>query len=156
MFNKKAVSEKEYNRQKAIQCQYSIYDLQFKRFKNRIERERYRVEYDAIKAKLEAINTQMASFPALNPEIAKLDITDNKLIAEKKSKWSDDQNRIDDEKVRLTNELKKWEDSIKFMDEELTGTAPTQDNPQGTVGIETSIEAFRDLKNVYDLYVKNL
>lgn len=156
MFNKKSVTEKEYNRQKSVQVQYSIYDLQFKRFKNRVERERYRVEYDAIKAKLELIYNQIKTFPVLDPELAKLDITDNKLIAEKKSKWSDEQNRVDDEKVRLENDLKKWQDSMKFMDEELTGIAPTKDNPEGAIGIETSIEAFRDLKNVYELYTKNL
>lgn len=147
-------SQKEYNRYKVFETQNQIWDWEFKRFKNRVERERYRSEYDAIKSKLEIVNQNIAKFPALDEKLAKLDVNDALLIEEKKKKWSDEQLRVDDEKIRMERDLKVYENSMKSMDDELNGVKASAENPNPAPGIEDMINAFRDLKNVYEAYIK--
>lgn len=155
MFSKQ-MNEKQYNQRKIKEAQYLIWDWNFKVFKNRVERERYRVEYDQLKAKLDLVNNQMKDFPPLDAELINLDRTDNKLIAEKKAKWNDEQNRIDDEKVKMEAELKKYEMNMKQFDIDLNGALPSVDNPEGVPGILQTIDALRDLVEVYKAYTKSL
>lgn len=120
------------------ETQNLIWDWQFKRFKNRVERERYRVEYDNLKHKTEAVEVQI------------------KEQTEKPTMSKDERARLDDEKVRMAADIKKYEASMKQCDDDLHGTKPTMENPGGNPGIETMIDALRDLKEVYRAYTKSL
>lgn len=138
MIYTKQPTEKKYNEQKIIDTQCAVYDWQFKKFKNRIERERYRVEYDNMKAKNEALIQLMAT-QAKTPTMPKDEIA-----------------RLDDEKVKMEKAIKDLEGNMKTMDDELNGVTPSSENPAGSPGIEQMIEALRDLKEVYKGYIKIL
>lgn len=135
---KPILSEKEVNQQKIVDTQQAIYDWNFKRFKNRVERERYRVEYDNLKAKQEQL-LQVIDAQAKTPTMRDDDIA-----------------RLPDERDRTAKQLKEYEEKMQQCDNELSGVAPTAENTAGLPGIETMIEALRDLAEVYKAYVKIL
>lgn len=139
--------EKDYTQYKIFENQNLIWDWQFKRFKNRVERERYRNEYDVIKARLENIDLQIKTNP---PEADKLQ----------------------EEKIRLESDLASYKENMRVMDVELSGVKEDfQKNDKGELvrdekgmpvrieaqpGIETMIEALRELIEVYKAYLKIL
>ena len=146
--------EKEYNQYKVYETENLIFDWQFKRFKNRVERERYRNEYDVIKARLEDINNRI-KIQKENPTMPEGDIK-----------------RLDDEKERMEADLAVYKENMRIMDEDLTGVKEgfrkteqgelVRDNAgmpvriEGKPGIETMIEALRELIEVYKAYIKIL
>lgn len=149
---KKIPSEKQFNQDKLIDISCSIYDWQFKRFKNRVERERYRDEYDVIKAKLEAIDHTM------------------KVQKEKPTMSEGEIARLPDEKLKMEKDLLVYKEKIDQCDKDLSGVQESYEkNEKGelvrdekglpvyvapTPGIETMIEALRELKNVHIAYIK--
>lgn len=144
-------SEKKFNTDKGIDIACSIYDWQFKRFKNRVERERYRNEYDAIKAKLESLAKVEKEKPDMSEEESK---------------------RLGDDKARLEKDLQIYKDKMEQCDKELNGVQEHYEkNEKGELvrgtdgmpvfipaqpGIETMIEALRELGNLYKAYIKIL
>lgn len=147
-------TEKEYNQYKVFETQNLIWDWQFKRFKNRVERERYRNEYDAIKAKLESLNNKI------------------KAEQEKPTMPEGDIKRLDDDKVRMEADLNTYKGNMDMCDNELNGVQEGYEkNDKGELvrdekgmpihieaqpGIEQMIQALRDLMNVYIAYIKIL
>jgi hypothetical protein len=45
---------------------------------------------------------------------------------------------------------------MKMMDETITGVAPTADNPEGSIGLDSEIESLQELKGLYKAYIKTL
>ena len=146
MFDK----EKKYFKIKSEAVQRMIWDLEFKRFKVSVARERTRHTLDGANAKLQIIETKISSLP---PD---------------QSSWTDEQKRILDEKTLLVQDIDGlrngdgsvarmgYKDMLKDMDLEIHGSGKTQEFPDGVNGIAQQIEALRDLQSVLRQYLKQL
>jgi hypothetical protein len=152
MFSKK----KKYFQNSLEGAQKMIWDREFKRFKTLEIREEVRMQYDSLKAKVQMIKDRMKTFPALDPKLAELPYSDPQLIKEKKQKWSDEENKLDDEKVLMERDIERYQAQMKMMDETITGVAPTADNPEGSIGLDSEIESLQELKGLYKAYIKTL
>lgn len=115
-----------------------IADFEFKRFKTLEIREEIRQEYDQSKARLEVLNTQI------------------KQQQEKPTMEKDEIARLDDRKVLLERDIKKFEDQLKGLDLEVYGCAPNQDYHDGVQGINQQLDALRELVVMLKNYIKEL
>lgn len=116
----------------------TILDLEFKRFKTQEIREEIRQEYDLMKSKLfileEQIKKQKES-PTMEPgDIA----------------------RLDDDKVILERDIRRFEDQITALDNEVSGARPSNENPEGIQGITQQLDALQELKGMVKDYVKRI
>lgn len=134
MFNE----QKKYFKQKAKAIQYSIWDMQFKISKTRMIREEVRVAYDLTKSKLEVLKNQI------------------KIQKEKPTMEKGDIARLDDEQVRLERDLKRYEDQMKSLDLEINGSRPTNEYPDGVIGLNHQLESLRELLAMVKDYCNKL
>lgn len=121
-----------------------VADMEFKREKSLVIREGVRQEYDNVKSKLDIINTQLKSFPEL------------KEGEDKKLKWTDEQNRVDDERVLLEKELSALINQMEGIDLDVNGSRKTNDYPDGYQGLNQQLEALRELLTIVKGYIKTL
>ena len=120
-----------------------IEDLIFKRYKTAYVREQIRREYDQLRSRLEILKTQIASEK------------DN--TSKNESKLSVDEfKRLEDDEVILNRDIERKKSQIDQLDIEVKGSRPTADLPEGHQGLEQTLEALRELKNVTKEYLKSL
>lgn len=120
-----------------------IWDLEFKRFKTREIREEVRQTYDQQKAKLLSIETTITN------ERAKPDSYANKMA-------EGDIARLDDEVVRLKNDIERYAAQIKQIDVDVDGSRETNEYPNGVAGISQQLDSLRELEGMIREYIKEL
>lgn len=130
--------QKEHFKQKLEAVQKTIWDVEFKREKTKMIREEIRVEYDITKSKLEVLNIKIKSEKE-KPTMPEGDIA-----------------RLDDEKIRIENDLKRYEGQMKDLDIEINGCKPNQDYQEGVVGINQQLESLRELLIMIKDYIKKI
>ena len=133
MFNKK----RQYFKEKYEAVQKMIWDMEFKRSKTRMIREEVRTEYDITKSKLEVLNNQI------------------KAQKEKPTMPEGEIARLDDEKVRIERDIKRYEEQMKNLDLEIDGSKPTAELPDGAIGINHQLDSLRELLIMVRDYYKN-
>lgn len=132
------LSEKKYNVKKLVGLTYALYDIYFKRFKMSVRREEERQKYDNTKAKLETLNQQIKQQKE-NPTMPKGDIA-----------------RLDDEKIRLEEDIKRYEANLKVYDEIIKGIPKSSEHPEGVPGLEDEIRNARDTVEIMKIYIKQI
>jgi len=134
MFNK----QKKHFREKLVGVDKMIWDMEFKREKTRTVREEIRQVYDQSKAKLHAKEEQI------------------KQQAETPTMEAGEIARLDDDKVLLEKDIKRYEEQMAGLDIEVNGAAPSSDYPEGIQGINIQIDSLQELKQMLKEYIKNL
>jgi len=134
MFNK----QKRHFKDKLVGVEKMIWDLEFKRAKTMMVREEIRQVYDQVKSKLyskeEQIKQQKETPTMEAGEIA----------------------RLDDDKVLLEKDIKRYEEQMAGLDIEVNGAAPSQDYPEGIQGINVQIDSLHELKGMVKDYIKSI
>ena len=145
-FNQK----KNYFKKKLEGVQKMIWDLEFKREKTSVLRENLRREYDGACAKLQIIETQIKSLP------------------EDKQKWTDEEKRLEDQKVLLLQDIEGerngdgtvakpgYKDMMQEMDVQISGSGKTQEYPDGINGIAKQIQGLRELQQILRMYMRKI
>lgn len=146
MFNKK----KKYFKKKLDAVVCMTWDLEFKREKTLQMREDLRREYDGACAKLQVIETQLAALP------------------EDKTKWTDEQKRLEDQKTLLVRDIEGvkngdgtvaragYKDSLRDLDLEVHGSKKTNEFPDGLNGMDQQIEGLVSLQGHLKQFIKTL
>ena len=146
MFNQK----KKYFKKKLEGVQKMIWDLEFKREKTSILRENIRKEYDGAYSKLQVIETQIKALP------------------EDKKEWTDEQKRLEDQKVLLVQDIEGvrngdgsvakpgYKDVMGEMDVQIHGSEKSQEYPDGINGIAQQIQGLRELQQILRMYIKKI
>lgn len=146
MFNPK----KDYFNKKLEGVQKMIWDLEFKREKTSILRENTRKEYDGACSKLQVIETQIKALP------------------ENKKDWTDEQKRLEDQKVLLVQDIEGvrngdgsvakpgYKDVMGEMDVQIHGSGKTQEYPDGINGIAQQIQGLRELQQILKMFIKKI
>ena len=134
MFNKR----KDYFKKKLKGIEAMIWDLQFKKYKTLYVREQIREEYDQVRSRIEILRTQ------INSE------------KDKPTLSVDEFKRLEDEGVRAIKEVEKKKSQMDHLDMEINGAKPTADLPEGHQGLNETLEALRELKQVTQQYLKGL
>lgn len=130
--------KKKYFRDKMRSVEKMILDLEFSKFKKAELREEVRQMYDNKKAQLMALEQLIASEKTV-PTMSK-----------------DEAARLDDDKVLIEKDINTHKDQMVVLDVEIRGQAPTNDNPEGIQGINSQIEAFRELVIMIRDYIRIL
>lgn len=133
MFNK----QKKYFRQKAEGVQKMIWDQEFKKLKTLEIREGVRKAYDETMGRLTVLNSRLTNAP-------------------EKEKGTDEYKRLEDEKVRLEKEVEIQKANMRQCDLDITGSKPTNEFPEGGIGIDQNLESLRELKAMIYKYLKTL
>ena len=127
-----------------------IWNNEFRRFKSKEDRESIRREYDGAQAKLSIIEAQILAFP------------------EDKTKWTDDQKRVEDAKALLVRDIEGelngdgtvarpgYKHKMRDLDLEIHGSPKTNEFPDGVEGIDQQIEGLRQLQALTKRYIKTL
>lgn len=134
MFN----TQKSYFKKKVKGVQCMIWDLEFKRFKTQYVREQIRQEYDQLRSKLEILKTQIAA------------------EKDKPSLSVDEFKRLEDQEVLLNKDIERKVAQMKGLDVEISGARPSAENPEGHQGLNETLDALRELKDVTTSYLKTL
>lgn len=127
-----------YFRKKIKAVQATILDLEFKRFKTLEIREEVRQTYDQAKSKLAVLNEEIKK-QAEKPTMEKGEIA-----------------RLDDQRVLLERDVKRYEDQILALDVEVYGSNKTNEYPDGHQGINQQLDAFHELLGMIKSYMNNL
>lgn len=131
----KRVSKKGYFKQKRTQVRGLIFDLEFKKFKTREIREDIRVEYDSSRSRLLVLEEKIKQGPG--------------------KEGIDEFKRLDDQKVLLERDIKRFEEQMVQLDLEIKGTRPTADYPNGVQGIDQQIDSLVELKKMIEDWIKS-
>jgi hypothetical protein len=120
-----------------------IQDLLFKRFKTAEIREEVRQTYDQKKAKLLSVET------TIKHEREKTDGRQNKMA-------EGDIARLEDEVIRLKQDIERHEMQLKGIDIDVNGSPRTNEFPEGHDGINQQLDGLRELSGMLKDYIKNL
>lgn len=110
------------------------FELEFKIFKTREMREEIRGTYDELKAKLFNTEEQLKAIP----------------------EGKDERKAVEDNIAKLNEEIKRYEGQLAMLDREINGEAPTELNPQGSIGVLEQIDSCRELETMFGDYIKTL
>lgn len=132
------VTEEEHFKQKYEGTQKMIWDLTFKRFKTRELREEIRQEYDNRKSQLYSVEEKIKVLPI------------------ERGKWTDEQKRLDDQVVLFKKDVERLESQLKQLDIEVEGATPTNEYPEGVVGITQQIDSLVTLRGLLKEWRKQL
>lgn len=113
-------------------------DLIFKRYKTFYVREQIRQEYDNLKSRLEVLKTQIAS------------------EKDKPSLSEDERKRLEDQEALHNKDIERKVEQMKQLDIEVNGAKPSNELPEGHQGLNDTMEALRELRNVTKKYIKEL
>ena len=134
MFSK----QKRYFRKKLWGVQCMLWDMDFKRYKTLYVREQIRQEYDNSRSKLEILKTNIAA------------------EKDKPTLPVDEFKRLEDNEVRLNEEIEKKVAQMKQLDIEINGSPATVELPEGYQGINQTMDGLRELAQVTKKYIKEL
>lgn len=127
-----------------------IWNNEFKKYERLLEREEIRREYDGASAKLSIVEAQIKGLP------------------EDKSKWTDEQKRLEDQRVILSGDINGlvdgngnktklgYKDQMRDIDLEVYGSGRTNEFPDGLAGINQNLDSIRKLQAITKAYVKTL
>lgn len=138
----KKVSKKAHFKNKLEGTKRTLWDFEFKTFKTRELREDIRQEYDFMKSRITTLQQQISQVEAKN--------------GEKRDKWSDEEKHLDDQLELATNDLNRLEDQIKALDLEINGSKATNQYPDGVQGLNSQIDALREVTELIRDYIKTL
>lgn len=138
MKDKEKGKEKFFYRQKVVATQKMIWDLEFKRSKTRRVREEVRQQFDDGNAKLTALKEQIVE-QAKNPTMEKGEIA-----------------RLDDKQVNFEKEITRLGEHLEGLSLEINGIKPSEKYPDGVIGIDEQIDAFRELIGDFKDYAKHI
>lgn len=110
------------------------WDLEFKVFKAREIREQVRDQYDG--------QSNM-----------KFHITKQLEAMDKNAK---EREGLEKQLPTIEDNMKRFESQMRMIDTEIEGAAPTEDNPNGQVGIMEQIASLRELETMTEDYIKTL
>lgn len=127
-----------YFKGKLLGIKKQLEDYKFKKFKIQEIREEVRQDYTLQQTKLEVIISQIAEQKE-KPTMEKSEIA-----------------RLDDDKVRIEEDIKKLKGQIQDLDLEVSGSKPTSEHQDGIVGIDQTLDGFRELEKMVKNYMKNL
>jgi len=113
-------------------------DYKFKKYKTQEIREEVRQNYTLQQTRLEVLNGQIKEQKE-NPTMEKGEIA-----------------RLDDEKIRMEDDIKKLREQIKALDLEVLGSKPTSEYREGVTGIDQTLDAFRELEKMLKNYLATL
>lgn len=130
----RSTSQKRHFESKRDGVQKMIWDQEFKLFKTREIREEIRQTYEQTKARLAVMDAQLKDWPKDMP--------------------IEDKPGMEDQKVRLERDLKRYEEQMKNLDVEMEGSKPTNDFPDGFVGIKMEIDNLIELKGMIEDHIK--
>lgn len=132
----RGVSKKKYFKERITATERMIWDFEFKIVKFQETREEIRQEYDANEAKLEAMKKQLEKFPEEgDPE---------------------EKARIEDQITLTERDSERYKNQIQGIDREIFGAKPTNEDPNGHIGIVEHIDNLRELVVMMNRYVKTL
>ena len=129
------VSKSKHFKQKLEGVNKMIWDLEFKSFKTREIREDVRREYDQQKAKLSIIEEEIKNWP--------------------KDKDEGDRKRLEDKTELIKRDISRFEQQLKQLDLEITGSNPTNEYPDGVQGINHQVDSLQELKLMLREHIKN-
>lgn len=142
MFKKiwKLLTNKEYRYfvKKYKEVQFTIWDLQFKRYKTKEVREEIRQLMDSRKAAIENLK-----------ERVKAEEKEGKIDKE-------DLETMKDDIVRGEKEQEKFQEQLNGLDAEVNGIKPSQDYPGGVTGIEDQLSSLHELREMLKVYMEKL
>ena len=130
--------KKKYFKKYLVGVEHMIWDLDFKKEKSLMIREEVRMQYEGVRAKLNITEEKI------------------KLLPEDKTKWSDEDKRLEDEQVRLSEAKIRHEGQMKGIDIDVFGSPKTNEFPDGVDGIEQKLDSLRELKDMVKVYIKTL
>lgn len=129
-------TKKDHYKQKLDGVMKMIWDQEFKLFKTKEIREGVRQSYEQTKARISVIDEQLTNWPKDKPVV--------------------DKPGMEDEKVRMAESLKKFEENMKNLDIEIEGSKPTNELPEGHQGIKMQIDSLMELKAMLDEHIKSI
>ena len=132
------MNKKKYFKNKLIGVQNMIWDLEFKSFKTQEIREEVLVNYDDSKLKLTVVDEKI------------------KLEKDNKKMSTDEFKRLEDSKVLLEKDIKRYENQMAALDLEVFGSRPTNELPDGAIGITHQIDSLRELSTMIKDYIKSI
>mgnify|MGYP001579821389 FL=1 len=113
-----------------------IWDLEFKVFKTREIREDIRQEYDFMVSRVDNFDKTIASWPEKGDAGELARVKDQKVLAER-------------DRDRLLAQVKQ-------LDAEISGMKPTNENPDGAIGITEQIDSMRELQTMLKDFIKSI
>lgn len=116
--------------------QKMLWDYQFKKFKTLEIRESIRQEYDFMKSRLATLDGQISQFPE----------DGNK----------DEKARLDDQRALAQRDADRLEKQLQALDLEVYGSKPTNQYPEGVIGIEDNIKSIIELIEMIKNHLKKL
>lgn len=119
-----------------------ILDLEFKRFKTAEIREEVRQAYDNSKAKLVSLETSI-SMERQKPKDSVSRMAEGDIA------------RLDDEVVRVKQEIERYQAQMVAMDNDINGANPSSENHEGVIGINQNLDSLRELAGMLKEYIKN-
>ena len=122
--------------QKKEGVQKMVFDLEFKRFKTKEIREDVRKEYDNHKQRIFNLEEQIKTWPL--------------------DKDQGDKARLEDEVLRLNENVKRYEAQMKQLDDEVEGRKPSQEDHDGVTGINEQIDSLKELEGMLDDWIKRI
>lgn len=128
MFN----TQKKYFKKKIDGVQRMLWDLGFKRYKSEEIREEIRQAYNVLKTKLDNLEEKI------------------------KNAKSENLAGLQDKKIIMERDLKRYEDQMKGIDLDIFGSKPTSEYPEGIQGIDQQIDALIELREMIKEYIKIL
>lgn len=140
----------KYFRKKLHGVECMLADIEFKRFKSLEIREDVRLAYDNTQAKIQQLNEQIKTFPEIKAteEVAR--------EKEKKEKWTDEQGRVEDQRILLERDRDRYLAQMKQIDLDVHGSPKTNEYPDGVSGIDDQIDSLQELKGMVKSYIKSL
>lgn len=130
----KKTTKKEHFKQKLNGVKKMIYDLEFKIYKTREIREDVRKEYDMMLSRIQGIDEKIKDWKGEE--------------AERKG--------IEDQRVLAQRDAERFKAQMKQLDEEVEGAKPTNENPEGVLGVVQQIDSMRELEQMLKDHIKSL
>lgn len=134
MFNKK----KRYFKKRLEAITKMIWDNEFKREKTLMIREEVRQTYDNTCSRLNIMEERIKGFP------------------DKKEDWDDEQKRVDDEIIRLTQDKERYQSQLNKMDIDVKGCLPSNECPDGFEGLDQMLASLRELYQMTKEYIRKM
>lgn len=133
---KRLDSKKAHFKNKLLGTYRLIWDLEFKVFKTKEIREGIRQEYDNMSSRIASLEDQIKNWPS--------------------DKDQGEKARLEDQKVIAARDRDRFQHQMASLDAEVHGLKPSNENPNGMVGILEQIDSLRELAGMLKDHIKTL
>jgi len=127
------VSQKRHFKAKLRGTTQARWDLTFKKYKTSEVREDIRKEYDYMQATISALEEM-----------------------EKQEKDKEERDNQKDKITRGNNDLERLKTQLAQLDMEIHGAKPSNEVPNGYIGLQEQIEGYEELEGMLGDYIKTL